>query len=36
LSLCNLEDLCRVVAGVYVESFRELLAIPQAQPGLVA
>lgn len=30
-----LGDLCRVAAGVIVESFRVLLAAPQAQPGLV-
>jgi hypothetical protein len=30
-----LGDLCRVAAGVIVESFRVLLALPQAQPGLV-
>ena len=30
-----LGDLCRVAAGVIVESFRVLLAVPQAQPGLV-
>ena len=30
-----LGDLCRVAAGVLVESFRVLLAVPQAQPGLV-
>ncbi len=30
-----LGDLCRVAAGVIVESFRLLLALPRAQPGLV-
>jgi len=30
-----LGDLCRVAAGVIVESFHVLRAAPQAQPGLV-
>jgi hypothetical protein len=30
-----LGDLCRVAAGVIVESFRALLTLPLAQPGLM-